>query len=100
MRRKSDRPVLSEGWARGNQIFIDGLTDFFYLTGTYAPRTHMHPHVRAMRAYRSYALDVRLRNLFCLVVGMTHLVPAEFAFPANFTCSSHCDHLTMNEIGS
>ena len=65
------------------------LADLFYFSRAYAARAYVYAHVGAMRSHRLYALDVRFGYFLRFVVGMTHLITAEFALAANFTCSCH-----------
>jgi hypothetical protein len=62
---------------------------FFYLARTDAPRTHVQADMGAVSPDCPYRLQIRLGHLFCSVVGMTHLVAAEPAFPANITRTCH-----------
>lgn len=42
-----------------------------------------------VRPHGFYVLDVRLGYFLGFVVGVAHLITAELAFTANFTCSCH-----------
>jgi hypothetical protein len=66
------------------------LADLFHFAGANATCAYMHPYMGAVRSYRLYALDVRFRHLFGLVVGVAHLVSAELAFAANIARACHC----------
>jgi hypothetical protein len=67
-----------------------GLTDFFYFAGTNAARAHTHAHMGAVCCHAFDRLQIRLGHLFAFVVGMAHLIAAELALSAYFTCSRHC----------
>jgi hypothetical protein len=73
---------------RGEILFFL-LTDFFYFARAYAAGAYVNSHMGTMRSHGFYALDIRLRYFFGLVVGMAHLVTAELALAADFTCSGH-----------
>jgi hypothetical protein len=52
----------------------------------------------AMGAYGLDALQVRFGDFLGLIVGMAHLVPAERAFAADCTCSSHVVTLRKRKV--
>jgi hypothetical protein len=49
----------------------------------------MHADMGAVRSHCLDALDVRFGYLLRFVVGVAHLIAAELAFAADFTCSCH-----------
>ena len=65
------------------------LADFFYFTRAYTARARLYPDMGPVRSYGLYALDVRLGYFLRFVIGVAHLVSAELALAANFTCSCH-----------
>jgi hypothetical protein len=71
--------------------------DFFYFARAYATRANMHAYMGAVRSHCLDALDVRFGYLLRFVVGVAHLIAAEFAFATDFTCSCHCIlHVPLN----
>jgi hypothetical protein len=49
-----------------------------------------------VRSYSLYALDVRLGYFLRFVIGVAHLITAELALAANFTCSRHSSVLRFS----
>ena len=60
----------------------------------------MHAHMGAIRPHCLDALDIRFGYFLGLVVGMAHLITAELAFAANFTCSRHSAVLQKYDVGT
>ncbi len=58
----------------------------------------MHPYVGAVRSDYFYALNIRFRYFLRSVIGVAHLIAAELALAANFTCSCHRAVLRKNKI--
>ena len=65
------------------------LADFFYFARAYTARACLYPDMGPVRSYSLYALDVRLGYFLRFVIGVAHLITAELALAANFTCSCH-----------
>jgi hypothetical protein len=82
---------------KGERMPFFFLADFFYLARAYTARACLYPDMGPVRAYGLYALDVRLRYFLRFVIGMAHLVAAELALPANFTCSCHSTVLRLDK---
>lgn len=80
---------------RGEDAAFIVLADFFYFARAYTARASLYPDMGPVRSYSLYALDVRLGYFLRFVIGMAHLVTAELALAANFTCSRHSTVLRL-----
>ena len=92
MRWKNNRHPRLKG-ERMPVVFV--LADFFYFARADAARARLYPDMGPVRSYRLYALNVRFGYFLRFVIGMAHLIAAELALAANFTCSCHSTVLRL-----